>query len=68
MTDTQPAGWKALYRRGEAWVEVGEPTQYGRQPDAYNRCEFRAVETTALRLEVSLRPDFSAGVHEWRVE
>jgi hypothetical protein len=27
-----------------------------------------AVETTAVRLEVRLRPGFSGGILEWRVE
>jgi hypothetical protein len=29
---------------------------------------FDAVETTGLRLEVQLRPDFSGGILEWKVE
>ena len=36
--------------------------------DGWNRVEFPAVETTQLRIEVQLQPDFSGGILEWKVE
>jgi hypothetical protein len=35
--------------------------------DVYNRTSFDPVEAEALRLEVQLPDNFSAGIHEWRV-
>ena len=39
-----------------------------RQIDRFNRVTFDAVETKALRIEVQLQPEWSAGILEWRVE
>jgi len=36
--------------------------------DRFNRMTFVAVESTGLRLEVQLKPDFSGGILEWKVE
>jgi hypothetical protein len=62
-----PASWKLLRRDGEEWREVANPTDYGTQRDQVNRVWFDPVETSALRLEVQLQPDFSGGVLEWAV-
>jgi hypothetical protein len=35
--------------------------------DAYNTVRFTPVRTTALRVEVVLPTDFSAGIQEWKV-
>jgi hypothetical protein len=63
-----PASWRLLYRAGKGWREVGHASGYGLAKDRFNRVTFDAVETTALRLEVRLRPGFSGGILEWRVE
>jgi hypothetical protein len=34
----------------------------------FNHATFDTVQTTALRLEVQLRPDFSGGILEWQVK
>jgi hypothetical protein len=56
-----------LYEDGEDWrpVEAGGP--YGVLRDAFNMVTFRPVTTGALRLEVTMQPEWSAGVQEWRV-
>jgi hypothetical protein len=36
--------------------------------DRFNRVAFSPVTTAALRLEVTLQPQWSAGVQEWKVE
>ncbi|MHC4217078.1 MAG: glycoside hydrolase family 127 protein [Planctomycetota bacterium] len=63
-----PEHWRLLYREGDAWQPVPAPSGYGVEPDIYNRVEFDPVETAALRLEVSLQPDYSGGILEWRID
>jgi DUF1680 family protein len=63
-----PASWRLLARQGDDWVEVAHPSGYGIEPDCYNRTTFDPVTTIALRIEVQLPPDFSVGIHQWRVE
>lgn len=63
-----PGSWRLLYRKGQTWEPVPDTAAYGVEMDRYNRVAFTPVETTALRLEVQLQPDWSAGILEWRVE
>lgn len=63
-----PASWKLLWRDGEAWREVPNPSGYGLKRDKMNAVTFDPVVTREVRLEVKLREGFSGGVHEWRVE
>ena len=61
-----PQSWKLLYKEGEAWKPV-ENAEFGVKKDAYNKATFKPVETSGLRIEVQLQPNFSAGILEWRV-
>ena len=63
-----PASWQLLYRQGEAWVPVRAVDPYGVEKDMFNRVRFRPVQTKSLRLEVQCQKDWSAGIHEWKVE
>lgn len=68
-----PASWRLLYKPigaegGAEWRPVRNPTAFGTLKDTYNEVAFEPVETTALRIEAQLRPDFSGGILEWRVE
>ena len=63
-----PASWKLLFKQGEEWIEVKNPSAYGCSKDGYNRCEFDPVTTTALRIDMQLQEKWSSGLHEWRVE
>lgn len=63
-----PAAWRLLYRAGDEWQPVANPSGFGCEKDKYNRTTFDPVVTTALRIEVQLPERFSAGIHEWRVE
>ncbi len=63
-----PASWRLLYRDGMEWKPVESSDAYGTALDRFNRVVFKPVETQALRLEVTLRPDYSAGIEEWRVQ
>ncbi len=63
-----PKSWRLLYQDGNKWKPVIKLGTYGVEKDKFNRVEFRSVKTPALRLEVQLQPDFSAGILEWRVQ
>jgi hypothetical protein len=63
-----PASWKVLFRDGEQWKEVTNEQTEPVAKDKYNKAAFEAVETTALRLEVQLKPEFSGGILEWQVK
>jgi len=63
-----PASWKVLYREGDQWKDVANAKVGAVAKDRFNTMTFDAVETPSLRLEVQLRPDFSGGILEWKVE
>ena len=62
-----PASWRVLYKDGEEWKPVSAAGAYGVDKDRYNKVAFAPVTTGALRLEVTLQPQWSAGVQEWKV-
>jgi hypothetical protein len=62
-----PSSWKLLYQEGEHWKPVETASEFGTRLDTYNRVEFKSIETTGLRLEVQLQPEFSGGILEWKV-
>jgi DUF1680 family protein len=62
-----PESWRLLYRDGENWKPVANPSVYGVEPDCFNQTSFDRVRASSLRIEVKLRPGFSGGVLEWRV-
>jgi hypothetical protein len=63
-----PASWKLLYKSGEEWKEIPNPSTYGTAKDTFNRTTFTPIETKSIRLVAQLQPDFSGGILEWRVE
>jgi uncharacterized protein len=63
-----PKSWRVLYKEGDTWKPVGNPTAWGVAKDVMNQVTFLPVETDALRLEVQLDEGFSAGMYEWVVE
>ncbi len=63
-----PESWKLLYRTEENWREVDGASGYVMKADTYNRVTFKPLQTTALRIEVKLQPDFSGGILEWKVK
>ena len=62
-----PASWKLYYKKGSEWVEVKSKGAYGVEKDKYNVVKFSPVTTTALKLELKMQKDFSAGLQEWKV-
>jgi len=62
-----PESWRLLYKEGGEWKPVQMDGAYGVAKDKYNAISFHPVTTSALRLEVSMQPDCSAGIQEWKV-
>ncbi len=62
-----PSSWRLLYREGDAWHPVDNPSSYGVDGDRSNEVKFQTVMTNALRLEARLQPGFSAGILEWQL-
>jgi hypothetical protein len=63
-----PASWKVLYQTDGGWKEVPNASGYGVDKDKFNSVTFDSIETKAIRLEVKLKPNYSGGVLEWKVE
>lgn len=63
-----PQSWRLLYKQGDTWTPVAGAATYPTDKDRLHRVTFDAVETTALRIEAVLRPTFSGGLLEWRIE
>jgi hypothetical protein len=62
-----PRSWRVLYQDGENWKPVEAVSPYVVAKDTYTTVAFKPVRTKALRLEVTLPAEFSAGVQEWKV-
>ena len=63
-----PASWRILYRDGDEWKPVTAHGPYGVERDRYNRVTFAPLTTSALRLELTMQPKWSAGLQEWKVK
>jgi len=63
-----PKSWRILYKKGDAWEPVKVTSRYPTEVNAWNRAEFDAVQTAALRMEVQLQPDRSGGILEWKLD
>ena len=64
-----PVSWRITYRDADNnWKPVTNPSEYTIKKRDPVRVTFDAVKTRALRLEVQLPKDFSAGLYEWEVE
>jgi hypothetical protein len=63
-----PAGWRLLYRDGNEWKPVQAREPFGVGKDTYNRLAFAPVSTSGLRLELTMQPNWSAGIQQWRVK
>jgi hypothetical protein len=61
-----PKSWRLLYKSDDMWVPVSA-ADFGVKKDGWNQVSFSPVETTALRLEAQLQPNFSGGILEWKV-
>ena len=63
-----PTAYKVYYQKDGSWVEVKALKTDPIAKDKYNTITFEPVKTTALKLEVQLPVDNSAGIHEWVVK
>jgi hypothetical protein len=63
-----PASWRLLYKDGTEWKPVESTGAFGVARDEFNRVTFKPVTASALRIEVTMRPKFSAGLQEWKVK
>ncbi len=62
-----PKSWRILYQNGQQWVPVEGADGYPTDKGAPCTVNFNPVKTKALRLEVVLPDDNSAGLFEWVV-
>jgi hypothetical protein len=62
-----PASWRVLYKDGVAWKPVDAREPYRVEKHGYNKVTFTPVSTGALRLELTMQPEWSAGIQEWKV-
>ncbi len=63
-----PASWRLLYKDGSSWKPVESPGLFGVEKDRYNKVAFKPVTATGMRLEVTMQPNWSAGIQEWRLK
>jgi hypothetical protein len=64
-----PDSWRLLHRTaGGQWQPVTGASPFAIRKNDPVRVTFEPVITSALRLEIQLIQDFSAGLYEWEVE
>jgi hypothetical protein len=63
-----PQSWRLLYKDGADWKPVDAAGAFGVAKDQYNVVRFKPVTASALRIELVMQPNVSAGVQEWKVK
>lgn len=64
-----PVSWRVLYRAEDgAWQPVAGVAEYPIRKRDPVKVSFTPITTRALRLEIQLPPNFSAGLYEWELE
>jgi DUF1680 family protein len=63
-----PQTWRLLYKDGEQWKPVEGAGSFGVARNAWNTVTFKPVTTSALRIELTMQPDVSAGLQEWKIK
>lgn len=64
-----PKAWTLYYKDAAGkWQPIEEADAYGVKKGALNTVHFKPVTTSALKMEVQLPDDNSAGLFEWSVE
>jgi len=63
-----PESWKIFYKKNDEFKSVINPKGLGTEKDKFNNATFEPVKTNAIRIEVNLRENFSAGIYEVRIE
>lgn len=62
-----PASWQLQFLDGSEWKPVSSASAYPVAKDRWCEVTFTPVTTAALRLLVTLPPEWASGVHEWKV-
>ncbi len=63
-----PKAWRILWRDADGqWQPVETSEEYGTRRSGPNTVHFKPVDTGAVRLEVELPDDNSAGIFEWEI-
>jgi len=62
-----PKSWRILYKSGNKWIPVKVSGDYPNTKDTLNSIKFKTIKAKALRLEITMSADFSAGIYEWMV-
>lgn len=63
-----PASWRLLYKDGDQWKHVERASAYGVEKDRYNSVKFKPVITSAMRIEITMQPNWSAGIQRWKLK
>ncbi len=64
-----PKSWRLYYKDSKGnWQPVTNTDNYGVQKGSANTVNFDPVTTTAMKLELQLPDDNSAGIFEWSLE
>lgn len=64
-----PKSWRVVYQdQSGAWQPVRNSGTYAVAKDRFNKVEFEPVTTNAIRLEITLAKDWSAGIQEVIIE
>ncbi len=64
-----PQSWTIYYKDASGnWQPVPNPSTYGTKKGAANQVQFDPVKTTAVKMEIVLPADNSAGLFEWEVQ
>lgn len=62
-----PRSWRLRAKVDGVWRDVAATGPYGVAGDRFNRTDFAPVRAEAVRLEIQLPENFSAGIHEVRL-
>jgi hypothetical protein len=64
-----PAAWRIYYRDAAGnWAEVQKPSGYPVDKDRACEVRFEPVVTSAVKIEIDLPAELSAGIFEWVVK
>jgi hypothetical protein len=64
-----PKAWRILYRDAHGQFQpVKNRGSYGIEKDQFNKVEFEPVTTVAIKLEIDLQKEWSAGIQEVVIE
>lgn len=63
-----PQSWKILYNKNGKWIPVKNTENYVVEKDKINSIHFEPVKTTAVRMEITFKENFSSGLYEWSIK